>query len=772
MTPVSKWDSNGIIGDSDILTEAQEHDWCQPCRKIPLARIFRPARSTRQKRYTITHSFVASCPMCRFIRQLEVLDQSSVDDGREEISVSTGKSNLMLSTYDTHEPWWHVLGLTTSRPMPHFAWFQREGSANALRSEQPLVLVTMIHQDTTDSVIDVSVPRRRSESEQDQALIDLIVVRDWLRTCDVEHGASCRVDTGNTEKASSLWLIDVNTRDIIESTTGVRYVALSYVWGNRSKYSHGHVSSDLSTSSDLSGLVEASYLKRIPQKLPATLEDAVTVCQALGEQYLWIDLFCIDQSNHDELRSQINQMNKIYQKASFTIIARGPIDAYEGLPGISRPLRKRKQPTCITPHGKLAATHLRPAVAHSGKAPWDLRGWTLQESLFSHRKLSFSNHSVRMTCQREYFHDSLVNTLAQRYPVWLTNRFDWWDDDNSIDLTVSSWEFKNFNALVSVYTNRILRYSADILNACRGALLEIELRTGAHIVYGIPTTDAHRALLWTPHFSHTLSRRRGPWPSWSWCAWMGRVEWRRWIVDVPKNESEADISNSHGSTLNRKSDKKRRMDDSWYASNRQRPTEHIPPATLSFPSSEDLQTSPILHVSTLVACCTLVRAPTDAREPTILTFNDKESGTATKKDLGYHWTLLSPTTTSPLTDITNSSGEPDLFVESDHFLRLSKEESSSLERHARALKRRSGRKRKRQEGAVAVPAELLLIKHWDLIRDSEEHDAWLADMVGCLVVVPAEAGAGKETYRRVGMVLLEKEVLEAFKPKTGERDIV
>ena len=180
---------------------------------------------------------------------------------------------------------------------------------------------------------------------------------------------------------------------------------------------------------------------------------------------------------------------------------------------------------------------------------------------------------------------------------------------------------------------------------------------------------------------------------------------------------------------------------------------------------------PILNIASVIAPCTLVRTSTDDREPTTLTYANEETGTATKKDLGYHWTLLSPHAATqrgqpvPLIDIANSTGEPDLFAESDHFLRLSMEESDSLEIYARALKRQSRRKRKRKEDTVQVPAELLLIKHWDLIRDSEEHDAWLADMVGCLVVVPADGVDGKETCRRIGMVLLEREVFEAFKPE-------
>jgi Heterokaryon incompatibility protein (HET) len=599
--------SSSNSGFLDSSHSDPNNSWCQPCKRIPLTQIFCPSRLQRQKRYKISHPNTPGCPMCLFVRQLEQLDSQSSDD--QVGDNSTGAFSLLLSTFDTTEPWWHVLGLTTSRPAPPFAWFQREGSAPASKSERPLVLVTYISTENVTSALDISVPRRRPEAEQHQGVIDLEVLKSWLQTCDQNHGATCRIEANRFRKPRNLRLIDIRSRDIIGSDTDARYVALSYVWGSRSRTSHGHLPSNPSTS-DLSGLAEVSKLRRVPCGLPATFEDAITVCKALGEQFLWIDLFCIDQTNSHELQDQINQMNTIYQSAAFTIIARD-FDAYGGLPGISRPLRKRHQPALSTPHGELLGTHIRPAVALSGKSPWDLRGWTLQESLFSHRRLMFSIHTVRLICQQEYFHDNLVNTMCSRHPVTLMNRFDWWDSANSIDLRLSCWDFKTFNALISVYTYRILRYPGDILNACRGALLELESRTSASFSYGIPTTDAHRALLWSSHSSHTLSRRPGRWPSWSWCGWLGRVAWREWIVDMLNYEGEANVHDPHVSILNRKKHKRRRVDDdhslnstkmaSTILSNDSTLSETIWPALLRFPEIEDHTTLAILRVSSLIA---------------------------------------------------------------------------------------------------------------------------------------------------------------------------
>ena len=652
-----------------------------------------------------------------------------------------------------------------------------------------------------------------------EGTIDLSVIKTWLRICDQKHGAACRVNPDLHIKPGSLRLIDVNTKTIVDAHDDALYVALSYVWGSRGKTSHGHLPDNPSTS-DLSGLSEVSILRQLPRRLPATFEDAITVCKNLEERYLWIDLFCIDQSNPHDLQHQINQMNSIYQAATFTIIAKDSTDAYEGLPGISVPLRKRRQPTISTPHGTLTATYIRPPLVLSGKAPWDLRGWTLQEAIFSHRRLIFSHHTVRMMCEQEYFHDTMVNTLSPRYPARMTDRMDWRNSVNSIDINLPYWDFRTFNCLVSIYTNRILRYPDDILNAVQGTLAELRLRTGTAFIYGIPTTDAHRGLLWTPHFSHTLTRRPGNWPSWCWSGWMGRVSWRLWVVMLPDYEDEADLDDPHVSILNCTSHKRRQIETqnitglppSQRSDARRDPETRntLQPAILRFPANRGPSVPPVLEVTSLIASCVLVRVPTDAREPTILTYADDEVGTANKKDLGYHWTIKSPYSkrsmkdSDSLVDIANSTGEPDIFAKSDHFLRLSEEDSSELEILATIASGKTNvgsRKRgKNKNSAVHAPAELILIKHYDLIRDSEEHDAWLANMVACLVVVPAEEDPEWEVeppdeedassedrhtnktkllsakvdlkVRRLGMALLERGTFEAFGPKQGERDIV
>jgi hypothetical protein len=90
------------------------------------------------------------------------------------------------------------------------------------------------------------------------------------------------------------------------------YACLSHVWGAKEKYRCG------------GGL----------QNIPQTIKDAMSVCSALGVQYLWVDRYCIDQNNTEEGHHLIFNMDKIYQRGHPAIIASARPDPHDGLPGV------------------------------------------------------------------------------------------------------------------------------------------------------------------------------------------------------------------------------------------------------------------------------------------------------------------------------------------------------------------------------------------------------------------------------------------------------
>ena len=127
-------------------------------------------------------------------------------------------------------------------------------------------------------------------------LFDDKLASKWLHACKTNHqesyGLPSPVDVAIT-------LIDCFTRDIRPSRTPEKYAALSYVWG-------GAKQSPLSTEG------------RLPEDLSAVIKDAMAVTQALGLQYLWVDLYCIDQK--DEAAKKRQMLHKS------TILPTGRVD--------------------------------------------------------------------------------------------------------------------------------------------------------------------------------------------------------------------------------------------------------------------------------------------------------------------------------------------------------------------------------------------------------------------------------------------------------------
>jgi hypothetical protein len=76
----------------------------------------------------------------------------------------------------------------------------------------------------------------------------------------------------------------------------------------------------------------------------------------LGERYLWVDFYCIDQQNPNGRKAQIDNMDLIYQGAYLTLIAQDGSDCHVGLPGMSIPLERTAQPRLQTSTGEFMAT--------------------------------------------------------------------------------------------------------------------------------------------------------------------------------------------------------------------------------------------------------------------------------------------------------------------------------------------------------------------------------------------------------------------------------
>ncbi|KAF2029276.1 HET-domain-containing protein, partial [Setomelanomma holmii] len=199
----------------------------------------------------------------------------------------------------------------------------------------------------------------------------------WMAECTSCHGDACA--PGDSTRLHNFQVIDCETRRVTSGPTPCAYVALSYVWGSRSKD-------------------DAEYIfPNLPERLPATIEDAIVVTKRLGYQYIWIDRYCINQNDPDDKMRQILQMGAIYAAAQVTIVAASGDGPQHGLPGVRQPR------DVSTPYGEVvrsvALVLTSVAAGYSVfDSPWASRAWTIQEGYLSRRRLFFTDRTMLYVC--------------------------------------------------------------------------------------------------------------------------------------------------------------------------------------------------------------------------------------------------------------------------------------------------------------------------------------------------------------------------------------
>ena len=313
------------------------------------------------------------------------------------------------------------------------------------------------------------LPHHKSSKEAVEGLIDYELLRNWLRECRGSHDQElCGESVEFKRRLLSTKLIDVYTRKLVETSPDRDYLALSYVRGRVADKKNGR---------------ELNLTDRLPQ----TLEDAMTFTKAMRLQYLWVDALCIDHYDEDNLQAQIQQMDLIYECSLATIVAIDGTTINAGLAGVSRPLECTAQSICRTPNGQFIATFVDSVWTTQGSAPWDFRAWTFQEGLLSRRCFILDRHHIRMRCWKELFHDIMPprQLVGQRIPTDQSNEF-FWENGWALDLNEVAFTFTAFDALVSSYSRRQLTLQSDALNACKGILNKITRKTGVLFVWLVP----------------------------------------------------------------------------------------------------------------------------------------------------------------------------------------------------------------------------------------------------------------------------------------------
>ena len=364
--------------------------------------------------------------------------------------------------------------------------------------------------------------------------IDFYECKSWVDNCNAGH--SCSLDI-QPYSSPYFKLIDVSSNSLIQpgEAEPQRYAILSYVWGDpRANWKLSKANSSWMTSS--SG---RRYLS-LPDRLPATVADAITVTAKIGLKYLWVDAICITQDDETEKQAQINDMPKIYSNASICIVAASGNDANSGLPGV-RQRRIPAEDVGIRISRSLSIGMLRQPVRDLIKSStWMTRAWTFQEIMLSRRCLIFTEREILFHCGQESLcessigpvndgwrsltHKGIVSSLALLHEV-RTNR-----DKMSF-----------YRGAMEEYTMRSLTYQSDAMNAFLGVADIVGRVLHSRMSFGIPINILTNCLLACPSSMNVpakewpqrrvvtgsagsfSSSRSVLLPSWAWAAWTGQM---------------------------------------------------------------------------------------------------------------------------------------------------------------------------------------------------------------------------------------------------------
>ncbi|XTI94459.1 heterokaryon incompatibility protein-domain-containing protein [Cenococcum geophilum] len=352
---------------------------------------------------------------------------------------------------------------------------------------------------------------------------DIRLFRRWFNLCECLHGEECQQPLwlGSEYQAEALLMMDVEDSCIVKAPPQCRYIALSYVWGTANIIT--------TTKVTINSFTQKGALQNL--SLPATIRDSMALVKGIGERYLWVDALCVVQDDFAFQQSQISAIASIYSKALFTIVAAAGYDSNAGLPGVRTGTRSVIQQVVA-----LENVTLIPVINVLGyggikDSKWKSRAWTLQEKLFSHRRLIFTTDQVYWQCRKAYWLEEMVLETVER-PLFIGPYLSQHELEIEIPTSMASRsDYRQaYEALVSQYTSRQMTYASDMLNAFTGISSALAHLNDDIMLWGLPESQFSRLLTWgldghTRHGSthRTLcqdgSEHNIPFPSWSWSAW-------------------------------------------------------------------------------------------------------------------------------------------------------------------------------------------------------------------------------------------------------------
>lgn len=395
------------------------------------------------------------------------------------------------------------------------------------------------------------------------AQMDLDVVKSWVQYCEIAHTHPDCNPQGPLA-LDGFHVIDCDARILAACPARSPYVTLSYVWGTQSAG-------------------EIDHGGELPDRLPELIEHAMQVTLSLGYQYLWVDRYCIPQSNEAVRAELIQNMNRIYSESTLTIIASASTRPSDGLIGYGTP-------RTVLPHSlRIENVHLTQLMTNLAneveQSRWNTRGWTYQEGLLSNRRLLFTKSQCYFQCGELWCTEGLSVALSAVVKLnkpghsKLSRIFPWVSRNTSSPMEISEYDQRRqkeryFLQRVREYMRRDLTHDSDAYNAFAGVLNYLETFSQGFLlgnVFGLPIwsyrsslpghEDARSSLssglTWSIPFSQERSdsarllsflgseRRKGV-PSWTWCGWKYAAEYSHpieWMDMLHQpDDSDPDLS--------------------------------------------------------------------------------------------------------------------------------------------------------------------------------------------------------------------------------------
>jgi hypothetical protein len=254
----------------------------------------------------------------------------------------------------------------------------------------------------------------------------------------------------------------------------------------------------------------------------------------------------LGKSNSD-MRYFIPNMDTVYKNALLTIVALSGETSDSGLAGVRSGSRFREEIPFMIKETSIIAS-LDPVrndcdtsdASYIADNPWDHRGWTFQEKIFSSRALIFAAEQIYWECQKSSWCEEGIWEVPKPRRVY-NRAFD--DTRFLLPQSADPHSFvKAYESLVQKYTRRQLSFQSDALDAFGGVLHTLEITWNQTFFWGMPCSNFSSALQWSidkTYKANTVPKRRSvpvpfkaddgaltslPIPSWAWAGWNNKVQ--------------------------------------------------------------------------------------------------------------------------------------------------------------------------------------------------------------------------------------------------------